>query len=98
WLREVQFLRHVINGNEIHVDPSKIEVVKNGKPLELQLRTRLCVNAKRTKSVIYMDHKSLQHIFSQKELNMRQRGWIELFRRRLRCNHIYGCDVTVIIE
>ncbi|GKC09517.1 putative reverse transcriptase domain-containing protein [Tanacetum coccineum] len=23
WLREVQFLRHVINGNEIHVDPSK---------------------------------------------------------------------------
>ncbi|GJR37066.1 putative reverse transcriptase domain-containing protein [Tanacetum coccineum] len=32
-----------------------------------------------TKSVIYMDHKSLQHIFSQKELNMRQRCWIELF-------------------
>ncbi|GJT10271.1 putative reverse transcriptase domain-containing protein [Tanacetum coccineum] len=25
WLREVQFLGHVINGNEIHVDPSKIE-------------------------------------------------------------------------
>ncbi|GKA94894.1 putative nucleotidyltransferase, ribonuclease H, partial [Tanacetum coccineum] len=32
-----------------------------------------------TKSVIYMDHKSLQHIFYQKELNMRQRRWIELF-------------------
>ncbi|GJU50683.1 putative reverse transcriptase domain-containing protein [Tanacetum coccineum] len=32
-----------------------------------------------TKSVIYMDHKSLQHIFSQKELNRRQRHWIELF-------------------
>nr|GEU44577.1 putative reverse transcriptase domain-containing protein [Tanacetum cinerariifolium] len=31
------------------------------------------------KCVIYMDHKSLQHIFSQKELNMRQRHWIELF-------------------
>ncbi|GKA79206.1 putative reverse transcriptase domain-containing protein [Tanacetum coccineum] len=31
WLREVQFLRHVINGNGIHVDPSKIEVVKNWK-------------------------------------------------------------------
>ncbi|GJZ99132.1 putative reverse transcriptase domain-containing protein [Tanacetum coccineum] len=26
-----------------------------------------------TKSVIYTDHKSLQHIFNQKELNMRQR-------------------------
>ncbi|GKA99634.1 putative reverse transcriptase domain-containing protein [Tanacetum coccineum] len=29
WLREVQFLRHVINGDGIHVDPSKIEAVKN---------------------------------------------------------------------
>ncbi|GJU32568.1 putative nucleotidyltransferase, ribonuclease H [Tanacetum coccineum] len=32
-----------------------------------------------TKSVIFMDHKSLQHIFNQKELNMGQRKWIELF-------------------
>nr|GEU86702.1 putative reverse transcriptase domain-containing protein [Tanacetum cinerariifolium] len=32
-----------------------------------------------TKSVIYTDHKSLQHIFNQKELNIRQRKWIELF-------------------
>ncbi|GJX41522.1 putative reverse transcriptase domain-containing protein, partial [Tanacetum coccineum] len=31
------------------------------------------------KSIIYTDHKSLQHIFDQKELNMRQRRWIELF-------------------
>nr|GEV34713.1 hypothetical protein [Tanacetum cinerariifolium] len=33
----------------------------------------------RRKSVIYTDHKSLQHIFSQKELNMQQHRWIELF-------------------
>ncbi|GJR23766.1 putative reverse transcriptase domain-containing protein [Tanacetum coccineum] len=32
-----------------------------------------------TKSVIYTDHKSLQHVFDQKELNMRQRKSIELF-------------------
>ncbi|GJS29968.1 putative nucleotidyltransferase, ribonuclease H [Tanacetum coccineum] len=32
-----------------------------------------------TRSVIYTDHKSLQHIFDQKELYMRQRRWIELF-------------------
>ncbi|GKD92204.1 putative reverse transcriptase domain-containing protein [Tanacetum coccineum] len=32
-----------------------------------------------TKSIIYMDHKSLQHICDKKELNMRQRRWIELF-------------------
>ncbi|GJX59210.1 putative reverse transcriptase domain-containing protein [Tanacetum coccineum] len=31
WLREVRFLGHVINGNGIHVDPNKIEAVKNWK-------------------------------------------------------------------
>ncbi|GJV97428.1 hypothetical protein Tco_1549005, partial [Tanacetum coccineum] len=31
WLREIQFLGHVINGDGIHVDPSKIEAVKNWK-------------------------------------------------------------------
>ncbi|GKA79525.1 putative reverse transcriptase domain-containing protein [Tanacetum coccineum] len=164
WLREVQFLRHVINGDGIHVDPSKIEVVKNwkaprtpsevrsflgltgyyrrfiedfskiAKPLTvltqksktfdceeqentlglgcvLMQRGKVIAYASRqlkiheknytthdlelgavvfalkmwrhylygTKSVIYTDHKSLQHIFSHKELNMRQRRWIELF-------------------
>ncbi|GJY70770.1 putative reverse transcriptase domain-containing protein [Tanacetum coccineum] len=31
-----------------------------------------------TKCVVFTDHKSLQHILNQKELNMRQRRWIEL--------------------
>ncbi|GJR74229.1 putative reverse transcriptase domain-containing protein [Tanacetum coccineum] len=31
WPKEVQFLGHVINGNGIHVDPSKIEAIKNWK-------------------------------------------------------------------
>ncbi|GKA25947.1 putative reverse transcriptase domain-containing protein, partial [Tanacetum coccineum] len=31
-----------------------------------------------TKSVIYTDHKSLQYIFDQKDLNIRQMRWIEL--------------------
>ncbi|GJS63287.1 putative reverse transcriptase domain-containing protein [Tanacetum coccineum] len=158
-LREVQFLGHVINGNGIHVDPSKIEAVKNwkaprtpteGEEQELAFQTlkdKLCnapilalpdgpedfvvycdvsrirlgcvlmqrgkviayasrqlkIHEKnytthdlelgavvfalkiwrhylyRTKSVIYTDHMSLQYIFSQKELNIRQRRWIELF-------------------
>ena len=30
------------------------------------------------KFTIYTDHKSLQHVFDHKELNMRQRRWIEL--------------------
>ncbi|GJU55649.1 putative reverse transcriptase domain-containing protein [Tanacetum coccineum] len=203
WLREVQFLGHVLNGNGIHMDPSKIKAVKNwkaprtptevrsflglagyyrrfikncskiaksltiltqksktfdwGKEQELAFQTlkdKLCnvsvlalpdgpedfvvyCNASEiglgcmlmqrgkviayasrqlkiheknyttydlelgavvfalkiwryylyeTKSVIYMDHKSLQHIFSQKELNMRQRRWIELFSD-------YDCEI-----
>ncbi|GJU04229.1 putative reverse transcriptase domain-containing protein [Tanacetum coccineum] len=147
---EVHFLGHVVNQNGIHVDPSKIEAVKNWKapktPSEIRLflglagyywrfivnfskiakpltsltqknqkyewgekeeeafqtlKNNLCDTPilslpdgvkdfvvyyiiKRhylygTKSVIYTDHKSLQHIFDQKELNMRQRRWIELF-------------------
>nr|GEY52367.1 putative reverse transcriptase domain-containing protein [Tanacetum cinerariifolium] len=38
WLREVQFLGHMINGDGIHVDPSKIEAVKNWEALELRLK------------------------------------------------------------
>ncbi|GJV79212.1 putative reverse transcriptase domain-containing protein [Tanacetum coccineum] len=32
----------------------------------------------RTKCTVFTDHKSLQHILDQKELNMRQRRWLEL--------------------
>ncbi|GKA76759.1 putative reverse transcriptase domain-containing protein [Tanacetum coccineum] len=39
-----------------------------------------------TKSVIYTDHKRLQHIFDQKELNMCRRRWIELFS-------YYDCEI-----
>ncbi|GKC78451.1 putative reverse transcriptase domain-containing protein, partial [Tanacetum coccineum] len=39
-----------------------------------------------TKSVIYTDQKSLQHIFNQKNLNMRQRRWIKLFSD-------YDCEI-----
>ncbi|GJU17239.1 putative reverse transcriptase domain-containing protein [Tanacetum coccineum] len=31
WLQEVHFLGHVVNDNDIHVDPTKIDVVKNWK-------------------------------------------------------------------
>ncbi|GKE81826.1 retrotransposon protein, putative, ty3-gypsy subclass, partial [Tanacetum coccineum] len=127
WLREVQFLRHVINGNGIHVlalpngledfvvycDASAIGLgcvlMQRGKVIAYVSR-QLKIHEQNytthdlelgavvfalkiwrhylygTKSVIYMDHKSLQHIFSQKELNMRQRRWIELFSD-------YDCEI-----
>ena len=39
-----------------------------------------------TKCTVFTDHKSLQHILDQKELNMRQRRWIELLSD-------YDCDI-----
>ncbi|KAJ0943969.1 putative nucleotidyltransferase, Ribonuclease H [Helianthus annuus] len=38
------------------------------------------------KFVIYSDHKSLQHLFNQKELNMRQRRWMETLND-------YDCEI-----
>ncbi|GJR18211.1 putative reverse transcriptase domain-containing protein [Tanacetum coccineum] len=39
-----------------------------------------------TKCTVFMDHKSLQHIFDQKKLNMRQRRWLELLSD-------YDCEI-----
>ncbi|GJR08497.1 putative reverse transcriptase domain-containing protein, partial [Tanacetum coccineum] len=39
-----------------------------------------------TKCTVFMDHKSLQHILNQKELNMRQRRWLELLSD-------YDCEI-----
>ncbi|GJV05179.1 putative reverse transcriptase domain-containing protein [Tanacetum coccineum] len=145
WLREVRFIRHVINGDRIHVVPSKIKVVKNWKAPRTPSKVRsflglagyyrrfienfykiaksltiltqkslpdgsedfvvycdasgiglgcvliqrgrvIAYASRQTKSVIYTEPKSLQYIFSQKELNMRQRRWIELFSD-------YDCEI-----
>ncbi|GKF63301.1 putative reverse transcriptase domain-containing protein, partial [Tanacetum coccineum] len=40
----------------------------------------------RTKCTVFTDHKSLQHILDQKELNMRQRRWLELLSD-------YDCEI-----
>nr|GFB06846.1 putative reverse transcriptase domain-containing protein [Tanacetum cinerariifolium] len=39
-----------------------------------------------TKCIVFTDYKSLQHILDQKELNMRQRRWLELLSN-------YDCEV-----
>nr|GFC90039.1 putative reverse transcriptase domain-containing protein [Tanacetum cinerariifolium] len=39
-----------------------------------------------TKCVVFTDHKSLQYILNQKELNLRQRRWIELLSD-------YDCEI-----
>ncbi|GKD87115.1 putative reverse transcriptase domain-containing protein, partial [Tanacetum coccineum] len=39
-----------------------------------------------TKCTVFTDHKSFQHILDQKELNMRQRRWLELLSD-------YDCEI-----
>ncbi|GJQ97724.1 putative reverse transcriptase domain-containing protein [Tanacetum coccineum] len=39
-----------------------------------------------TKCMVFTDHKSLQHILNQKELNMRQRRWLKLLSD-------YDCEI-----
>ncbi|GKA74606.1 putative reverse transcriptase domain-containing protein [Tanacetum coccineum] len=61
--KEVCFLRHVVN--------SDLEF----GAIVFALRTwRHYLYG--TKSVIYTDHKNLQHIFDQKKLNMLKRSWV----------------------
>ncbi|GKB34736.1 putative reverse transcriptase domain-containing protein [Tanacetum coccineum] len=44
-----------------------------------------------TKYTVFTDHKSLQHILDQKELNMRQRRWLELLSD-------YDCEIRYYSE
>ncbi|GJW02169.1 putative reverse transcriptase domain-containing protein [Tanacetum coccineum] len=44
-----------------------------------------------TKCTMFTDHKSLQHILNQKELNMRQRRWLELLSD-------YDCEIRYHLE
>ncbi|GJS47431.1 putative reverse transcriptase domain-containing protein [Tanacetum coccineum] len=121
WLSKVQFLGHMIDSEGIHVDPAKIEAIKDWaspktpteicqflglagyyqqfieegsenfvvycnashKGLGAVLMQREHVIAY---CIVFTDHKSLQHILDQKELNMRQRRWLELLND-------YGCEI-----
>nr|GEY11617.1 retrotransposon protein, putative, Ty3-gypsy subclass [Tanacetum cinerariifolium] len=114
WIPKVQFLSHVIDSQGIHVDPAKIESIKDWASPKTPTKIRQFLGlagyyrrfikgfSKITKSMtkltqkgvkfdwgekhylygtkckVFTDDKSLQHILDQKELNMRQRRWLEL--------------------
>ncbi|GKC83683.1 putative reverse transcriptase domain-containing protein [Tanacetum coccineum] len=65
---------------------------KNYTTLDLELRSVVFAlkiwrhNLYGTKCSVFTDHKSLQHILNQKELNMRQRRWLELLSD-------YDCEI-----
>ncbi|GKB90808.1 putative reverse transcriptase domain-containing protein [Tanacetum coccineum] len=158
WIPKVKFLGHVIDSQGIHVDPTKIESIKDWAspktPTEirqflglagyyrrfikrifedrqvndqayseslgavLMQREKVIAYASRqlkiheknytthdlelgavvfalkiwrhylygTKCTMFIDHKSLQYILDQKELNMRQRRWLELLSD-------YDCEI-----
>ncbi|GJY49199.1 putative reverse transcriptase domain-containing protein [Tanacetum coccineum] len=155
WIPKVHFTGHVIDSQDIHVDPAKIESIKDwaspktpteihqflglagyyrrfiedrqvnyeastkGLSVVLMQREKVIAYASRqlkiheknyttydleligsvvfalkiwrhylygTKCTVFTDHKSLQHILDQKELNMRQRRWLELLSD-------YDCEI-----
>ncbi|GJR99594.1 putative reverse transcriptase domain-containing protein [Tanacetum coccineum] len=148
WIHIVQFLRHLIDSQGLHVDPAKIDQktrsisgakTKNwlfnlpernndfvvycdasyqGLGAVLMQREKVIAYASRqlkpneenytthdlelgavvfalkiwrhylygTKCTVFTDHKSLQHILDQKELDMRQRRWLELLTD-------YDCEI-----
>ena len=47
---------------------------------------------------IYTDHKSLKYIFTQKELNMRQRRWIELIKDYDLGIHYHPGKANVVVD
>nr|GEW77888.1 putative reverse transcriptase domain-containing protein [Tanacetum cinerariifolium] len=75
WMRKLYLDKFVI----IFIDDILI-YSKTKKKHEVHLRKYISLDTWSTRvSVIYTDHMSLQHIFDQKELNMRQRRCIKLF-------------------
>jgi hypothetical protein len=52
----------------------------NWQPLCMRLRFGDIIYIMGTKCQVYTDHKSLKYIFTQKDLNLRQRRWLELIK------------------
>ncbi|GJS57744.1 putative reverse transcriptase domain-containing protein [Tanacetum coccineum] len=95
----VQFLRHLIDSQGLHVDPAKIEAVKNWTspttPTEIRQFLGLAGYYRRfikdfskiAKTLTELTQKNKKsHILDQKELNMRQRRWLELLAD-------YDCEI-----
>ncbi|GJU24435.1 putative reverse transcriptase domain-containing protein [Tanacetum coccineum] len=79
WISVVQFLRHVIDSQGIYVDPAKIEAVKDWASPTTPTEIRQFLG-------LAGYYRSLQHILDQKDLNMRQRRWLELLTG-------YDCEI-----
>ena len=50
------------------------------------------------KSDIYTDHKSLKYIFTQTDLNMRHRRWLELIKDYDQEEHYHLGKVNIVVD
>ncbi|GJY83482.1 retrotransposon protein, putative, ty3-gypsy subclass [Tanacetum coccineum] len=79
WLQQVAFLGHIVSADGIIMDPSKVEAItKWPRPTTVTEIWRHYLYGEACD--IFTDHKSLKYIFTQRELNMRQRRWLELLK------------------
>ncbi|XP_059670687.1 uncharacterized protein LOC132316191 [Cornus florida] len=87
----VVFLGHVVSGDGIYVDPSKVEaMVKWERPTNVtEVRSFLGLvgfviytdaSHQGLGCVLMQNGKSLKYLFTQKDLNLRQRRWMELIK------------------
>nr|GFB88258.1 retrotransposon protein, putative, Ty3-gypsy subclass [Tanacetum cinerariifolium] len=99
WIPKVQFLEHVIDSKGIHNEKVIAYASRQLKIHEKNYTTHdlelgavvLALKMWRhylygTRCTVFTDHKSLQHILDQKDLNMRQRRWLEFLSD-------YDCDI-----
>nr|GFB76253.1 retrotransposon protein, putative, Ty3-gypsy subclass [Tanacetum cinerariifolium] len=91
WIPTEQFLGHVINNQGIHVDPAKIKSVKDWaspkSPTEIRQFLGLTGYYRRFIEGFSKFTKPMtKHTQKKKELNMRQRRWLELLSD-------YNCEI-----
>ena len=48
------------------------------------------------KCEVYTDHRSLQYVFTQKDLNLRQRRWMELLKHYDIQDLVYYCNDSLL--
>nr|GEZ99494.1 retrotransposon protein, putative, Ty3-gypsy subclass [Tanacetum cinerariifolium] len=96
WIPKVQFLGHMIDSQGLHVDPAKIESVRDWaspkSPTEIRLgavlmqREKVISYASRQLKILEKNYTTHDLELGAKELNMRQRRWLELLSD-------YDCDI-----
>nr|GFC04620.1 retrotransposon protein, putative, Ty3-gypsy subclass [Tanacetum cinerariifolium] len=102
WIPKVQFLGHVIDSQGAVLMQREKLISYASRQLKIHEKNYMTHDLELgavvfalkiwryymygTKCTVFTDHKSLQHILDQKELNMRQRRWLELLSD-------YDCDI-----